>query len=161
LETEKDALLLIAHQTANGAEVDDFKLHLALENGNQMALTTVCRKEMLYDVHNFLLQIATELDTAGVENFLTDVESTLVLLEEASVHILEDIFYCTEINLEIVLVNGKEFSQSAREYLGTFTNINVQVVDFLIQPITDTLDMRWVISIFLQYHFFIQIGTVP
>ena len=138
----KNLTLRVTHQIYAGVEVEDAKLHLALNNGNQIGTTAGWRKEMLLDIQNFLILAVTEIDMASVDQLLTDVEAGLSLLEMATIQVLDDVFYFTEMNLPSIFVHMKQYTQYVKEWLGSIPHVNMQLIDYLSQLTHSILDFR-------------------
>ncbi len=134
LESERDATLKITHQNSNGDDVEDAKLHLVLDNGNQISTTAVWRKGMLSDVHKYLQRKISESDISSVDHFLEDVEIVMSIIERASIQILDDLFYFTEIDLANIFIHVQEVSQSVIDHIGMIQHVNKQLLDYLMQP---------------------------
>jgi hypothetical protein len=142
LESESDALLKLSHHTSTTPEIVDAKLHLALKHGNQIVTTAVWRKEMLIDIQNFLILIISDLDMHNVEQFLTGIEFAVGEIEMILIHVLEDMFYLTEIKLSSIFEYIKEYNIILKDFLDHIPNVSKRLLNYLHHLVISVLDFR-------------------
>jgi hypothetical protein len=139
METEKDISLLVTHQNLNGAVQEDAKFQMILKNGNQISTTAFLRKEMLSDINKYLIESISECDITSVDHFATSMETVIFLLETICTQVLDDIFYCTEIDLTSAFKHIQDFLHFSKDYLRCFQQIDLE---FFFRPVYFVEQMR-------------------
>jgi hypothetical protein len=140
LETESDAILQVSHHTSTTSEVVDAKLQLTLNHGNQIVTAAVWRNEMLLDIKNYLIRVISDLDMHNVEKFWADAEFAVGELEIASIHVLDDMFYITEINLSSIFEHIKEYNNILKDFLNSVPCVSLRLVNYMHHLFISMLD---------------------
>ena len=105
VEEESEARLKFSH-ASKGAEVDDLKLGVSLQNGNSISNSVMWRRDALSDIHTFLRGVAAALDNSD-SVLWENLENTVKVLHTATTDITGDLIRLTNIELNQLFLDVK------------------------------------------------------
>ena len=100
LETDSDAIIKVSHSYL-GADVEDFKVHLSLHNGNTIITESKWRHEAIKDVARFIKTSAGALESLASDQHWVDLETAMSVLHESSEKVIKDLITLSNMELKI------------------------------------------------------------
>ena len=129
LETDSDAVIKLTH-TVVGAEVEDFKLHCELTNGNTITTDTRWRHGTFQDLQTFIKNVAINLESLTSDQHWVDSETAIAILHEFTNEISKNIINLSNIETKIFFVQIKRATSYARILSNGHKDAIVDLVDY-------------------------------
>ena len=129
LETDSDAIIKLTHSSV-GAEVEDYKLHCDLTNGNTISTNAKWRHGAIQDLQTFIKNVAISLELITSDQHWVDMENALEILHENTKEVSKDIVYLSHMEIKLLFLEIKRTTQYARELSKGHQEVIRDLVDY-------------------------------
>ena len=113
LQENSQAMFLVSH-SFKGAEMEDLRMKIALQDGNSISGLIDWRHDVLQKIQTNMRVIAGSLEAAISEEPWNDLENCVNILETAAKDITGDLVRLTNIELNQLFIQIKHVTSSAR-----------------------------------------------